>query len=271
MPEQPVARRVFPPNPRTIERARRSAPPLFPPGGGSYQDPPIAPERGAGPTTVFVGGSSRGVVNAVAYALAELIDLTPFWLNVKDSRTRSIDPDPGSVGWIPPDRMFVSEDGRGLEVMVEGAMQALSTVVRSDEPASALSNLTEFLKLPELIQDILSAAPENGAPKALVAANSDRVTHLFPQTAKGLRQFFATIAAANVSILAAHTGPVGPGRFGFATVFQVRTASPGDWIEGTLICEKGIEGGPFAVGRTTRLSDVPGIARVLNAIFPAAP
>ncbi|MGC2288981.1 MAG: hypothetical protein WA688_03895 [Thermoplasmata archaeon] len=209
------------------------------------------------------------MVNGVAFALAEMIDLTPFWLDVRDPARPSEGPDPGNTGWIPPDRLFVSEGGRGLEPTRPGADSELWSIVRSDEPASVLSHLTDFLRLPEVIQEILSATPPNGGPKALIAANSDRIAHLFPRTAEGLHRFLGTMAVTSLNIFAAHTGPTGPARFGFATVFTLHLDSPTNWMEATIVCEQGIAQGPFAIGRTNRLSDVPGISRVLSGLFPA--
>ena len=71
-----------------------------PPGPGpeaaGNRDPPIRPV--GGPTTVFVSGPSRSVVNGVAFALAEMIDLTPFWLDVRDGKESSDSPDPAGPG-----------------------------------------------------------------------------------------------------------------------------------------------------------------------------
>lgn len=224
--------------------------------------------NGTRPSTVFVGGSSRSVVNSVAFALAEMLDLAPLWLDVRDRSEAPTGPDPASTGWIPPDRLFVSENGRGLEPEAPLPDSALWAIVRSDEPASVLSHLTDFLHLPTLLQEIVSAAEPSGAPKALVVANSDRVAHLFPRTADGLQQYLRTLAAASISILAAHTGPSGPSRFGFKLVFRVDAPRPADWVRGTLVCEQGIDGGPFSVGRTNRLSDLPSVARVFRGLFP---
>ena len=269
MPELSDVHRVPQPSPRIVANARMGEARRPKHGTGRSQDPPILSDRTHGPATVFVGGTSRPVVNGVAFALAEMIDLTPFWLDVRDGKGSFDGPDPASTGWIPPDRLFVSEGGRGLEPEAPGTEQALWTIVRSDEPGSVLSHLTDFLRLPELIQEILSATGTDRDPKALVTANSDRVAHLFPRTAEGLQRFLRTLAASSLSIVAAHTGTVGPGRFGFATVFRLEVESPSNWSEGTIVCEQGIAQGPFAVGRANRLSDIPGIARVLSGLFPA--
>lgn len=268
MPELPDTGRAPQPSPRVVAGVRKQTSSQSKPSSGRGQDPPIRPEGSTRPATVFVGGPSRQVVNGVAFALAEMIDLTPFWLDVREAATSTDAPDPGNLGWIPPDRLFVSEGGRGLEALTTKADSTLWTIVRSDEPASVLTHLTDFLRLPELLQEIIAAAGPNGGPKAVVAANSDRFAHLFPRTAEGLQRFLGTLAASSLSIVAAHTGRVGPARFGFRTVFRVEVAAAERWMEGTLVCEQGIDHGPFAAGRSNRLSDVPGIARVFTGLFP---
>lgn len=235
---------------------------------GRNGDPPIRPSQGGNPATVFVGGSSRPVVNSVAFALAEIIDLTPFWLDVRDPKGPAEGPDPGNSGWIPPDRLFVSEGSRGFQPPVPGQVPHLWTIVKADEPTTVLTQLTDFLRLPEVIQEILSATSSLDGPRAVVVAGSDRVAHLFPKTAEGLQRFLGTMAVTSMNIVAAHTGRTGPGRFGFGTVFRVNAEASQNWLEGTLVCEQGIAQGPFAVGRKNRLSDIPSISRVLSALFP---
>lgn len=266
MPDPPVPERISrsgarpAPAPEKTPASKRAP-------GGRQQDPPIRPAGSPHPTTVFVGGDCRPVVNGVAFALAELLDLTPFWLDVRDPAAQTDGPDPGTTGWIPPDRLFVSEGGKGLEATPLASTDALWTLVRADEPESVLTLLTDFLRLPEVIQEIVSTATANGGPKAVVAANSDRFAHLFPRTAAGLQRFLQTLEASSLSVIAAHTGRTGPGRFGFRTVFRVEVESPEKWMEGTITCEQGVDHGPFAVGRSNRLSDVPSIARVCLGLF----
>jgi len=267
MPELPHASRTPQPTPRIVATVKRG-PSRSRSGAARNQDPPVRADGAHQPTTIFVGGASRPVVNGVAFALAELIDLTPFWLDVRDANHTAEGSDPGNTGWIPPDRLFVSEGGEGLQASTLASSPALWTIVRSDEPASVLTHLTNFLRLPELIQEILSAAAANGGPKAVVVANSDRFAHLFPRTAEGLQRFLGTLTASELSIVAGHTGRVGGARFGFDVVFSLDSHSPEKWMESTITCEKGIARGPFAVGRANRLSDVPGIARVFTGLYP---
>jgi hypothetical protein len=271
MPELPDIRRVPQPGRPLVQKVRNRGSPAASVGPSRQQDPPLRSSRRGNPATVFVSGRSRPVVNGVAYALAEVIDLAPFWLAVRDPAKPTEGPDPGNTGWIPPERLFVSEGGRGLEPNPVMAAPEIWTLVRSDEPSSVLSHLNDFLRLPEVIQEILSATPAGGGPKAVVVANSDRVAHLFPRTAQGLQRFLGSMAVTTLNIVAAHTGRVGPGRLGFGTVFRVNADSPANWMEGTIVCEQGIGEGPFAVGRANRLSDIPRIARVCSNLFSVTP
>lgn len=267
MPELPSTHRILRPNYHvpsgphkvSIRGSRRSAA-----RDRTFLVPQFRENR---PTTVFVSGPSRSVVNGVAFAFAEMHDLTPFWLDARSGKAPSDGPDPVSLGWIPSGRLFISESGHGLELGSPADVRTLWTIVRSDEPASVLSQLTDFLRLPELIQEIVSAAAPTGGPKALVAANSERISHLFPQTAGDLRRFLATLTASSLSIVAAHTGPPGPARFAFETVFRVEVKNPAAWQKGTILCEQNTLAGPFSVGRSDRLSDIPGIARVLIGLL----
>jgi hypothetical protein len=268
MSEVPDAPRIPHPSLRAAPSVPQPSSPGRRAGSGRNGDPPIRPSQGGNPATVFVAGDSRPLVNSVAFAFAEMIDLTPFWLEVRDPKGAAEGPDPGNTGWVPPDRMFVSEGGRGFEPAAGDTPPDLWTIVRADEPATVLSHLTDFLRLPEVIQEILSATASVDGPRAVVVAGSDRVAHLFPRTAEGLQRFLGSMAVTSLNIVAAHTGPTGPGRFGFATVFRVAAESPQNWLKGTIVCEQGIAQGPFAVGRTNRLSDVPAIARVLSNMFP---
>lgn len=266
MPESPDANPVPQPSPRVVAGVRKENPGGSKSTGGRNQDPPVRLGRDGKPTTVFVGGTSRPVVNSVAYAIAEMIDLTPFWLDVRDAAQSPDGLDPATTGWIPPDRMFVSEGGRGLEPEALVAGASLWKLVRADESPALLSQLKEFLQLPEVIQEILSAASPKSGPKAVVTANSDRLVHMFPKTPEGLQRFLTSIAGASLSIVAAHTGAPVQARFGFKTVFRVDVETPARWMEGTIVCEQGIAQGPFALGRSNRLSDVPGIARVFAGL-----
>ena len=271
MPELPDARRTSPPSPR-FGASRRKVTPTRERHSARRGENPLVHRTHAGrAATIFVGGASRSVVNGVAFVLAEMIDLTPFWLDVRGSGVPLDGPDPASTGWIPPDRLFVSENGRGLEGYQHPVEKALWTIVRSDEPKSVLSHLSDFLHLPELIQEILSAAEPSGNPRALVAANTDRVVQLFPREPGELQRFLRTLAESSLSIVAAHTGPSGPGRFAFDTVFRVDATRPQSWLDGTITCEQGPGRGLLSVGRSTRLSDVPSIARVLEGLYGAGP
>lgn len=217
------------------------------------------------PSTIFVYGDCRPVVNGVAFAMADMLDLAPFWLEVRDGKGGD-ESNAATVGWIPSDRFFISQEGSGLEPNHGIANLALWTIVRSDEPAEELAKLTDFLRLPTLLQEMIGRWTPDSSPRAVVVANAERIKHLFPREPGELRRLLSTILEHSASLVVTHTGQPGDGRFGFNAVFRVHATSFESWNEGTLECEKGRARGPFSIGRPRRLADIPSVARILSGL-----
>jgi hypothetical protein len=226
----------------------------------------LPPDRQGQPCSIYVHGECRPLVNGVAFAMAEMLDLSPLWLEVRTKARSRLEPSISRAGWVPPERLFLSDAGSGLEPNHLIANLALYNVVRSDEPAEILLELTDFLRLPELIQQAIGAATERASPRAIGVANSERVSHLFPRDRPSLQAFLTSIQHRSISLVAAHTGPVGDQRFAFDAVFQVLGPSLGAWAAGALVCEKGLAKGPYAIGRSRPLAEIGRVARVLAAL-----
>jgi hypothetical protein len=226
----------------------------------------LPPELQGRPCSIYVHGECRPLVNAVAFAMAEMLDLAPLWLEVRNPSKEATEPSVVSAGWIPPERVFVSDAGNGLEPNHLVANLALYSVVRSDEPAEVLLELTDFLRLPELIQQAIGVATIAPTLRAIGVANSERVAHLFPRNRDSLHAFLTSILHRSISLVAAHTGPTGPQRFAFDLVYRVHGSSLAAWGTGALECEKGVHRGPFSMGRPRPLGEIPSIARVLATL-----
>ena len=227
----------------------------------------VLPAGAAGkPSTIYVYGDCRPVVNGVAFAMADMLDLTPLWVEVRDAVRDGDEVTAASAGWIPPDRFFLSQEGSGLEPNDGVANMALWTIVRSDEPSEHLAELTDFLRLPLLLQEMIGRWTPDSGPRAVVVANVERVKHLFPREPGEARRFLATILNHSASLVVTHMGEPGEGRFAFNAVFRVHASSFDSWSDGTLECEKGRARGPFSIGRPRRLGDIPSVARILTAL-----
>ena len=266
MPESPRSTVPSSPDPGSND-ARRDLPPRDNSGPVDLDEQWVLPAGAHGkPATIYVYGDCRPVVNGVAFAMAEMLDLRPLWLEVRGPAEDGDDTTAATAGWVPSDRYFVSHDGTGLEANDAVANLALWTIVRSDEPTEVLADLTDFLRLPRLLQEMIGQAMPDSSPRALVVANVERVKHLFPGGPGGLRRFLSTILNHSASLVVAHTGQPGEERWAFNAVFRVHATTFGAWSEGSLECEKGRSRGPFSIGRSCRLSDVPSVARVLAGL-----
>lgn len=260
------------PSDRSSDPARRSPGPTEIPRPADLEARWLLPSEDVGkPCSIFVYGDCRPVVNGVAFAMADMLDLAPLWLEVRDGGGGHDGPTVASAGWVPPERVFLSEAGSGLEPNDGVANLALGSIVRSDEPAEALTELTDFLRLPELLQEAIGRAMPAPSPRAIVLANVERVEQLFPREPGSLHRFLHSILTRSVSLVAAHTGPPREQRFAFSAVFRVHASSFASWGLGSIECEKGLKRGPFSVGRLCGLSDIPSIARVLAGLEGSKP
>jgi len=214
------------------------------------------------PVSVFVGGNSRPVTNLVAYAIAEDLDTHPFWLDIRDPQAPSPPLDPARLGWITPERLFVSEKVADLAPQDSVANAALWSIIRTDEPENVLSHLADLLRLPSLLQQVVGRAAPAGVHRALGIANMDRAAHLYPEGAESLRAFLRTLLESSMSIVAAYAGKGSGRRFAFDLVYSVDADGQDNWREATISCEQGLAPLSTAVSGSQKLSEIPAISRV---------
>lgn len=214
------------------------------------------------PVSVFVGGSSRPLTNLVAYAVAETLDTKPFWLDIREPHGPVPVSDPARLGWIPSDRLFVSEQVGDLEPQDTVANAALWSIIRTDEPESVLSHLADLLRLPTLLQEVVGRATPTGTRRALGIANMDRAAHLYPGDPEALRVLLKTLLSSSLSIVGAYTGKVGTRRFAFDLVYSVEADGQEDWRDATISCEQGLAPLAPAIAEPRKLSEIPALSRV---------
>jgi hypothetical protein len=218
---------------------------------------------GSGSFGTFLHGSSRTVLLRVAYALARANDSQPYWVDVRDPNDYLDPPGPVELGWIPDDHLFVVSRS---EAKPQDAVSnlALWTVVRSDEPRSVIGGLTDFLRLPPPIQEVLSRYGRESYRPVFVVANTDRVREYYPRNASGVRGVVEAMKQGGVIPLFASLGPPGPGRFAFDLVFEVQATDLAHWREGSLVCERSFEGAPYQPGVRIQLDSMPAVVASLE-------
>jgi hypothetical protein len=218
---------------------------------------------GTGAYGTFLYGSSRTVLLRVAYAFASANDFHPYWVDVRDPNDFLDPPGPVELGWIPDDHLFVVSRS---EAKPQDAMSnlALWTVVRSDEPKSVIGGLTDFLRLPPSLQDILSRYGQDAHRPVFVVANTDRVREYYPRNVIGVKAIVETMLRGGVIPIFASLGPAGPGRLAFDLVLEVDAGDLAHWKDGSLRCERAFEGAPFHPGQRVRLDSIPPVVAALE-------
>lgn len=231
-------------------------------GEGTTHPAPDLSYLGRSSVATFLYGSSRTVVLRLAYALARANDPHPYWVDVRDPNDYLDPPGPVEMGWIPDDHLFVVSRS---EAKPQDAVSnlALWTVVRSDEPRSVIGGLTDFLRLPASMQELLGRYGGDAARPVFVVANTDRVREYYPRNVSGVRGVIDAMLNAGVTPIFASLGPPGPGRFAFDVVCDARAPDLTHWKEGHLACERGMEKSPFQPGTDIPLNAVPAFAAAL--------
>lgn len=218
----------------------------------------------------FLWGDSRAVINRVLYAMVRSNDSSPFWLDIRDPADPPREPGPVELGWIPRDRLFVV--GEPSEVRPQNAVAnlALSAFVREDEPPQVLAHLSDFLRLPPILQEIVSRPEHAETSHAVAISNTDRVRRDYPTTVEGVRHVIEPFLAAPILPFLSATSPPGEGRWAFDFVFEVRARDLAHWKEGCLIVEKAPEAARFPTKRAVPLSSVPEITHTFSGSAPSA-
>ena len=218
------------------------------------------------PTSVFVYGDSRPLVNLTLYALATNTNPEFQWVEIrpKDVVPTSVDPFP--LGWIPRDRVWIVDPPSDLRPNESGAHLPIFDMVRHDEPSEELHQLTDFLHLPDRSQTILARHAPLDRPGVVAVSNAQEVQAAFPS---GLVPSILNIhRRAGFSVLVGWGTDASEGRSLFDYVFRLeRPKSPADgWRDAVLVCEKGISRGPLAGQGPVRLTEIPQLARVLSNV-----
>jgi hypothetical protein len=202
------------------------------------------------------------LVNLVLFALAEATTPEFQWMDIGVPGEERLAVDPIRLGWIPEDRLWLIDRPDALRPDDLTANLALFALIRSDEAPSTLNQLTEFLRLPDTSQRILSVRPNNGRPGALAVTNAHRVMAAYPP--ERVPPILSLHVNAGFSVIVGYADSAGPGRNLFDFVFHVDGPSISEWPTSHLTCEKGIASGPLRDAQPVALAEIPLLANVLT-------
>ena len=220
------------------------------------------------PTSVLVYGPSRDLVNLAVFALAEATTPTFQWLDIRVPGETRLALDPVVLGWVAADRLWAVESPGSLQPNDLGATSALFALIRSDEPPATVTQITEFLRLPETSQRILAVPPGDRRPGVVAVPNAHRVMASF--SASQVPGILRAHRNSGFSVYAGYAEAAGTGRSAFDFVFRLEGEGASAWRTTACVCEQGIRTGPLADGRPVPLGQIPLFARVVERAASSA-
>lgn len=216
------------------------------------------------PTSMVMYGSSRPLLNWVAYALASAADPGFVWTDVRLEGEVLTDVDPLSRNLIPPDRMNVVSPA-GLIPNDAVANMAIAGVIREEESDVALGRLLDFLRLPPGAQRLLARGSSGNRPKVLVLSNAHRLVAVWP--ARALAPALGAIVGAGGSLFMTFADAPPGSHDAFEIRLHLEGGNSKSWRQTTLRVEKGPSAGPFRPGSEHRLGEFDPVAAVLARDF----
>ncbi|HTP53989.1 MAG TPA: hypothetical protein VML94_03365 [Thermoplasmata archaeon] len=215
------------------------------------------------PTSVFVGGPSRSLLNWVVYALASRTDPGFIWTDVRLPGEVLAGTDPLARGLVDPDRLNIVYP----QELVPGDPSAVPPAgVDRPAPPATVRRLEDFLRLPLHTQRLLAGAPKGGHPIVLALSNAHRMVGPYPT--ETVAPIVRTIVESGAILFVTFADAPPEGRFAFETVLQVEGETPRRWKDAALWVERGPTDGPLPSGARYPLAEFEPIAAVLSQEFP---
>jgi len=218
------------------------------------------------PGATVLWGEHRAVVNRLLFAMVRANDPEPFWVQVVAPGGAEGAPTPVDLGWIAKERAYLVGDPMELQPHEAIANMALTSLLSAGERQSSL--LADFLRLPDVTQELIGYQQGKSSARALGIANVDLVRRYYPSTPEEVAPFLQAMVKGGLLPFFGITTRPGRGQWAFDHSFEVRAPSLERWEEGALICEKSPSSSPWRVGAAVRLRDLPAAARALGGASP---
>jgi len=247
------------------DAVRKDAPPSLNSSGNRDPASPTFPARlFEQPAMVFVYGPSSALVNLTLFALASHANPEFHWVEIGALTKERVPCDPVRLGWIPENRVWRVDRPDSFGPDQRSAAVPLSGMIRSDEPSDAVSHFTEFLRLPDTSQQILTSGSGVGKPGVVAVTNADRVEGTFP--ASIVPAILEVHRRSGFSVMIGYGEKVSPERSLFDFVFRLQGDDhfDGGWKNVELVCEKGVASGPLRVGHAVRIGEIPLLSEIIS-------
>lgn len=217
--------------------------------------PCLIPELRERPTSVFLHGTNRPLLNWVLYALLHRADPEYIWTDVRFENETLDRLDPLARGVVPETQLSVVRPTT-LGPSVHPHTTA-SSFFHPEEDPEAARRLVRFLGLPQHTQEMISRVqPRNPLP-ILGLSNAHRLASFY--SAAAVQPTIRAILEGGVSLVMTWADAVPGGSATFDYVVSVEGASPLEWRRAELRLTLGLSRGPLRPGRVLRLGDLPEI------------
>jgi hypothetical protein len=233
----------------------------MPPGGTAF---PLT-QLGAGKYATVVSGTSRATLNRVLFAMTRAVDPSPFWVEFRAESGAEAEPGPADLGWIPSDRLVYAMDSENARPQNVGANLAMVVVSAGSDTWSRA--LTDMLRLPPVLQEIVGRVRGGEPAHAVAIANGDRVARHYPPTPAEMRGVIEGLLAAPLLPFFSTANPQ-ERRFAADFVFRLEAASLPHWRDGLLLVEQAPKESGLSADDRFPLGGFPELERVFGPNAP---
>jgi hypothetical protein len=198
---------------------------------------------------VWIWGDSRVAANQAAYEVAHRLNPKYLWVDIGSPDEKVHPEDPSRSGAVPREMLYGTVPPSELAPENASANLAMWSVVKKDEPTEVLHPLMDFLRLPQLIQEIVGNAPREGTPAVWVAANADRLMSFYPDDPASSQPILDVWRRERLSTVVTLLDHPRKDRFLYDYVFQIQAPRTGSWRDAVITCERAPPGQGYSIGK----------------------
>lgn len=221
---------------------------------------PLIPELTQRPTSLFLQGSNRPLLNWVLYAIVVRSDPNFHWTDLRRPND-VVDPlDPLAQHIIPEDQFRIVRP-EAVRPNPEPSA-SISTTIRPDEPRDLVRRLVDFLWLPSRTQDLIARTTSPGRTAIFAVSNTQNFVGVFPNEA--LQPVLRAILNSGASLAMTWDGDMPARSQAFEFVLSLEGEGPRSWKDARLRCILGNSDGAVRAGTILRLGDLTPVAKVLE-------